>query len=469
MTAVSQAQVAITARTKTDRRWLGLFAILAATLINVLDTSIVNIAGPTIHRELGGDYSALQWLTAGYTLALAAGMLTGGRLGDMYGRKRMLMMGTTGFLVASVLCTITPTTNTLIATRVLQGLCAAIMVPQGFGLIRDLFGAEMGKAFSLYGPCIGLSIVAGPIVAGTLVDANLFGTGWRMIFLINLPLGAFTLLAGRIALPARAADAARPARLDVSGALLAGLGMFLLTFPLIQGRELGWPAWSFVMLGASVPVLGLFGWMQTRKASSGLLEMSVFRKRSYVSGVVFVVVFFVAMAGLSMVIGMFLQLSQGFSPVKASLMMAGWPAGGFVGSALGGTLGARLGRRILHLGLTVMALGTLGIYLTFHAHSTSLVPPTFVYGLGMGAIFMPMFDITIAEVEDHEVGSGSAALEAVQQLAASMGVAVFGTIFFGRIGHGFAAVEPVTLLALALTAVAFALAFLLPHKARAHG
>ena len=469
MAAVSEAPVAIATKARTDRRWLGLFAILAATLINVLDTSIVNIAGPTIHRELGGNYTALQWLTAGYTLALAAGMLTGGRLGDMYGRKRMLMMGTTGFLIASVLCTITPTTDTLIATRVLQGLCAAVMVPQGFGLIRDLFGAEMGKAFSLYGPCIGLSIVAGPIVAGTLVDANLFGTGWRMIFLINLPLGAFTLLAGRIVLPARAADAARPARLDVSGALLAGLGMFLLTFPLVQGRELGWPAWSFAMLGASVPVLGLFGWMQTHKSGSGLLEMSVFRKRSYVSGVAFVVVFFLAMAGLSMVIGMFLQLSQGFSPVKASLMMAGWPAGGFVGSALGGTYGTKLGRNILHVGLTVMGLGTLGIYLTFHAHSTSLLLPTFVYGLGMGAIFMPMFDITIAEIEDHEVGSGSAALETVQQLAASMGVAVFGTIFFGRIGHGFAAVEPVTLLALALTAVAFAIAFLLPRKARPHG
>jgi predicted MFS family arabinose efflux permease len=244
--------------------------------------------------------------------------------------------------------------------------------------------------------------------------------------------------------------------------------MFLLTFPLVQGRELGWPAWSFAMLGASVPVLGLFGWIQTRKPGSGLLEMSVFRKRSYVSGVVLASVFFGAVVGLSLVIGLFLQFDQGFSPVKASMMMAGSPAGGFVGSALGGTLGAKLGRKILHIGLAVMGLGTLLIYLTFHAHSTSLVLPMFVYGLGMGATFMPTFDITIAAVEDHEVGSGSATLEAVQQLAAAMGVAVFGTIFFGRIGHGFAAVEPVTLLALALTAVAFAIAFLLPRKARAH-
>ena len=468
MTAVSEAPVAITAKARTGRRWLGLFAILAATLMDVLDTSIVNIAAPTIHRDLGGDYTALQWLTAGYTLAIAAGMLTGGRLGDMHGRKRMLMTGTTGFLITSTLCAIAPTTDALIGTRVLQGLCAAVMVPQCFGLIRDLFGNEMGKAFTWFGPCIGLSIVAGPIVAGTLVDANLFGTGWRMIFLINLPLGAFTMLAGRLALPARAADAARPARLDVSGALLAGLAMFLLTFPLVQGRELGWPAWSFAMLGASVPVLGLFGWIQTRKSGSRLLEMSVFRKRSYVSGVVFVAVFFGAMVGLSLVIGLFLQLGQGFSATKASLVMSGWPVGGFIGSALGGTLGARLGRDILHVGLTVMGLGTLWIYLTFHAHSTSLVLPTVVYGLGMGAIFMPVFDIIVGAIEDHEVGSGSAVLETVQQLAASVGVAAFGTIFFGRIGHGFAAVEPVTLLALALTAAAFAIAFFLPRTAHAH-
>jgi EmrB/QacA subfamily drug resistance transporter len=469
MTAVSAAPVAIAARTGPDRRWLGLFAILAGCLMDVLDTSIVNVAAPAIHRDLGGDYTALQWLTAGYTLAIAAGMLTGGRLGDMYGRRRMLMIGTAGFMVTSVLCTLSPTAGALIGTRVLQGLCAAIMVPQGFGLIRDLFGAEMGKAFSLYGPCIGLSIVAAPVVAGTLVDANLFGTGWRMIFLINLPLGGFSLLAGRISLPTRAAGAARPARLDVSGALLAGLGMFLLTFPLVQGRELGWPGWSFAMLGVSVPVLGLFGWLQTRKSENGLLEMSVFRKRSYVSGVVFVMVFFGTMAGLSLVLGLFLQLGRGYSPTGAALMLSGWPAGGFVGSALGGTFGAKLGRRILHVGLTFMGVGTLWMYLTFHGHSTSLWLPTFVYGLGMGAVFMPMFDITIADVEDHEVGSGSAALEAVQQLAASMGVAVLGTIFFSRIGHGFAAAEPVTLLALALTAVAFALAFLMPRTARAHG
>src|ERR1051326_2377240 len=192
-----------------DRRWLGLFAVLTAMIMNLLDSTIVNVAAPSIRRDLGGTYASLQWIVAAYTLALGVGLFTGGRLGDMYGRKRVLLTGAAGFVAASLACAFAVTPGMLIGSRVLQGLFGAVMVPQAFGLIRDLFPPrEIGKAFGALGPVIGLSTIAGPIVAGLLVDADIFGTGWRMVFAINLPLGLFTILAGLKALPSRPRSAA---------------------------------------------------------------------------------------------------------------------------------------------------------------------------------------------------------------------------------------------------------------------
>ncbi|MEV6521720.1 MFS transporter [Longispora sp. NPDC051575] len=464
MTAVLQAPVVAT------RRWLSLFAILAATLMNLLDASVVSVAAPAIQGDLGGGYTAIQWIAASYTLAIAVGLLAGGRLGDLYGRKPMMRWGIVGFLVASVACAVAPSAEALIGARALQGLAAAVMIPQGFGLLRDLFGAALGKAFMIFGPAIGLSTVLGPVVAGALVDADVFGTGWRMIFLINLPLGAFALIAGGRALP-DPAPVARGHRLDWRGAAVAGTGMFLLTFPLVQGRELDWPLWTVAMLVAAVPVLGLFARQQMRATDTKLIELSVFAKRSYTSGVAFVLVFFGAICGFALTVGMLLQLGVGQSATRASLTMAGWAVGAFVGSGLSGGLVARLGRTVLHLGLAVMAVGIGWLYLAFHGGSTAIVAPLAVFGLGMGMIFVPLFDIIMGDVADHETGSAAAALETVQQLAASVGVAVFGTVFFGRFtapGTHFAAIEPVTLLALALTGLAFALGFLLPKRARQH-
>jgi EmrB/QacA subfamily drug resistance transporter len=472
------------------RPWLGLFAILAATLMNLLDSTIVNVAAPAIRAELGGSYAELQWIVAGYTLALAVGLLTGGRLGDMFGRKRMLMIGVVGFVVASVACAASPTIEALIVARVLQGLLGAVMIPQGFGLIRDLFPPqEMGKAFGVFGPMIGLSTILGPIVAGVLVDADLFGTGWRMIFGINVPLGAFAIIAGRIALPGAAGNSTvRPRQLDLVGVALAAVAMFTLVFPLVQGRELGWPAWSLALLAGSVPVVGGFVAHQLRRRRRGatpLVELSVFAKRSYTSGVAFVVVFFGAIVGFSLAVGLLLQLGLGYSPTRASLTMAAWAVGAFLGSGFSAGAMTKLGRRILHIGLSVMGVGVAALYVVFRAVGTGigtwdLALPLLVFGLGMGMIFVPLFDIIMGDVEDREVGSASGLLEAIQQMGASLGVAVLGTVFFGiaraSAEHGLLDPETavraagvVALLTLALTAMSFGLGFLLPRRTRAHG
>ncbi|WP_231333754.1 MFS transporter [Actinomadura graeca] len=219
------------------RRWLGLSAILAAILLNLLDSTVVNVAAPAIRADLGGSLAALQWMAAGYTLALAVALLTGGRLGDMFGRKPVLLAGAAGFLAASVACALAWSPESLIGFRVAQGLCAAVMIPQGFGLTRDLFGAkDMGKAFAMLGPVIGLATILGPVVAGLLIDTDLVGTGWRAIFLLNVPVGAYALVVGARVLPAPARTD-RSGGLDVTGMLLGGTGMSMLVFPLVQGRD----------------------------------------------------------------------------------------------------------------------------------------------------------------------------------------------------------------------------------------
>jgi EmrB/QacA subfamily drug resistance transporter len=463
------------------RRWLGLFGILAASLMNLLDSTVGNIAAPSIRADLGGSLSTLQWIAAGYTLALAVGLLTGGRLGDMFGRKRMLMVAVAGFVASSIVCAFAGSPETLIAARVVQGAFGAVMLPQCFGLMRDMFGAEVGKAFAVLGPVIGLSIIAGPVVAGLLIDADLFGTGWRSIFWINVPLGAFSLYVGHKVLPDGAPTGA-VRRLDLVGALIAATGMFLLVYPLVQGRELGWPTWSLGMLAAAIPTLAVFVAHQTRRRGAGrtpLVELSVFAKRSYTSGVLFVIVFFGAIVGFSLAIGLFLQLGLHYSALDAAVAMAAWPVGAFIGSIFGSTMMTKLGRHILHIGLAIMTVGMVHLYTVFAGAGSDLgawdlTVPLLAYGTGMGMIFVPLFDIIVGRLEDHEVGSASGLLESFQQLGASLGVAVLGTVFFGVIDADvdiesfLSAARHVTVLTVALTVAAFAMAFLLPKRAREH-
>jgi EmrB/QacA subfamily drug resistance transporter len=465
---------------KTRWRWLAFSAILAATMMDLLDATIATVAGPVMRDDLGGSYADLQWITAAYTLAMAVMLLTGGRLGDMFGRRRMLLIGVAGFTLASLACAVAPSSELLIAARVLQGGLGAVMLPQVFGLIREMFAPEeMGKAWGILGPVAGLSAVLGPIVAGLLIDADLFGTGWRMTFLINLPIGAFVLLAGSRFLPEGAAVTASR-RLDVRGMALAAAGAGMLVYPLVQGRELGWPAWTIAMMAASVVVLAAFCRHQLRRTRAGatpLVEPSVFANRAYVSGIAFALVFLGSMGGITLSLGVFLQAGLGYTPIEAALTTAPYALGGFVGSAVGGIAMHKLGRKVLHAGLVLKGAGLILLYVVLQETGTAvgswdLTVPLLVAGVGMGMVFVPLFDIILAGVADHEVGSASGVLQAMQQLGMSLGVAGIGTLFFGLVGssHDLGvfvdAVEETTLVTAGLLAVAFAIGFLLPGRAR---
>jgi EmrB/QacA subfamily drug resistance transporter len=465
-------------KTVTRATWVAFSAALAAAMMDLLDATVASTAGPVMQTELGGSYADLQWITAAYTLAMAVGLLTGGRLGDMFGRKRMLLIGAAGFTVASVLCAAAPTVEFLIGSRALQGALGAVMLPQVFGLIRDLFPPDqMGKAWAVLGPVSGLSAVLGPIVAGLLIDLDLFGTGWRSIFLVNVPVGAYVLFVGHRHLP-EGARAEGSRRLDLTGMALAGVGAVMLVYPLVQGREHGWPLWSLAMLAAAVPVLATFARHQSRRKRSGattLIEPSIFRNRSYVSGAAFAMVFLGSMGGLVLALTALLQFGLGYSPIEASLTSAPYALGGFVGSAIGGMTMAKLGRTVLQAGLVIKGVGVVALFVVLELAGTGIghfhfTAPLLVAGIGMGMVFVPLFDIILAGVGDHEVGSASGILQALQQLGMSLGVAGLGTLFFGLLGSQgdfVAATEPTILVTVALLAAAFAIAFLLPKHARA--
>ncbi|MFC4588381.1 MFS transporter [Sphaerisporangium corydalis] len=425
-------------------RWAALFVILAAEVMDLLDAMVTNIASPTIRAELGGSAAVIQWLGAAYTLSMAVGLVTGGRLGDIFGRKRMFLIGAIGFTVGSLLCAVSQGPELLIAARVIQGLFGAVMLPQGLGMIKEMFPPkEMQAAFGMFGPIMGLSSVGGPILAGWLIDADFFGTGWRMIFLINLPLGILAVLAGLRFLPESRSP--HPLKLDFTGMFLISLAGLLIVFPLVQGREYDWPLWSFLMMGASVVVFAVFGWFEARKNRNGgdpLVVPSLFRKRAFTGGLVTGLVFFSGMVGFSLVFSLYTQIGLGYSTLKAGLASVPWSLGMIVGFGIAQPL-QKYGRKLLHGGALLMALGVFGVIVTLNVAGIGVTPWQFVpalllTGIGMGMLMAPFFNIVLAGVEQHETGSASGSLTAIQQLGSAFGVALLGTVFFGLLGSSVA-------------------------------
>ncbi|WP_285554408.1 MFS transporter [Actinoplanes regularis] len=419
-------------------RWVALFVILAVEVMDLLDALVTTIAGPAIREELGGSYSLIQWLGAAYTLAMAIGLLTGGRLGDIYGRRRMFLVGAAGFTLASLACALAPTPGFLVGARAVQGLFGALMLPQGLGMLREMFGpAERAKAFGAFGPVMGLASVGGPILAGWLVDADYFGAGWRMIFFINLPLGVFAVFGALRFLPESRLE--RAPRLDWLGVLFAAGGAFLLLFPLVQGRELDWPIWTFAMLALGVVAFGLFAAYEGSRDKRGLdplVTPSLFRKRAFTGGLALGLMFFASLIGTGLVFTFYLQIGLGYSPLKAGLTTLPQALGMVAGFIVAGAgLAEKLGRVLLQIGTGVMILGTVIFAGTVHLAGADItpwhmIPALLLLGIGMGLAMAPFFSIVLAGVDDEESGSASGAITSVQQLGGAFGIAVLGTIFF---------------------------------------
>jgi MFS family permease len=262
-------------------------------------------------------------------------------------------------------------------------------------------------------------------------------------------------------------------RLDTLGVILVSLASGLLIYPLVQGRELGWPAWSIAMMVSSVAVFALFG-RRERQSGNPVIDPSLFRNRGYVAGLAVISTFFLAMSGFMLVFNLFTQLGLHYSPLRAGLAMVPFSLGIAIGAPLsGGLLAPRLGRKALQLGIAVMTVAMVGVWFTLHTYGDqttiwNLVPATLVTGIGSGMVFAPLFDIILASIDDAAAGSASGVLTAMQQFGGAIGVAVIGTIFFQLLpAHQFlGATKSATLVAVGLFVVSLLVTFLLPKQAR---
>jgi EmrB/QacA subfamily drug resistance transporter len=435
------APPAATAATADPRRWLTLIILLLAAFMNLLDVSIVNIAIPSIQRNLNASYADVQWALAGYTLAYALVLISGGRLGDIYGRKRLFLIGVTGFTIMSALCGAAQSPGMLIACRVAQGAMGAIMVPQVLAVIQVIFPpAERIKALAGFGVTAGLGTVSGPLIGGLLIQHNLFGLGWRPIFLINVPVGIVAVVAS--ALLVRESRAPSRPRLDLAGVGLITVALLLLLFPLVQGRQLGWPAWTFAAMAASAPVFALFVWyeqVKSRRDSSPLVPMRLFRDRGFSAGMAIAVTFFLGIASYGLVLTLFLQLGLGFTALHAGLTFLPFSLGVLLASAAAARLAPRFGRGVTMAGALIIAAGMASVIAATNHYGAAvttweLVPGLVAAGLGLGAVIAPLADIVLARVPRADAGSASGVFNTGLQLGNSIGIAVIGVIFFGMLG-----------------------------------
>jgi EmrB/QacA subfamily drug resistance transporter len=421
------------------RRWLALGILLAAGFMDLLDTSIVNVAIPSIRRSLHANYAVIQWMIAGYVLAVAVALITGGRLGDMKGRKRVFLLAVAGFGAMSLASGLAPTATFLVVARVLQGLCAAMMIPQILSMIQVSFPREeQRKALALYSSVAGVAVMSGPLLAGILL--NVFGLGWRSIFLINVPVSVVVIFAAAAIVPESRSREAQ--RLDLVGVALVSSALFAIVFGVIEGRELGWPGWVFALMAAAVPLLACFALYERGKergGSSPLVSMTLFRDRSFSAGLVVVLVFFSGLVGFYLAFTIFLQLGLGYTPLQSALTTFPSSIGLIVAAQASTRLAPRLGRSILAVGALVMAAAQVALILTVHHYGSHLSPwevrpVIFVFGLGMGLILPSLADVILGTVHERHAGAASGVINTGMQVGNGIGVALIGVILFSAIG-----------------------------------
>ncbi len=412
--------------------------LLAGVFISLLDFFIVNVALPDTQRDLHAGPSAVQFIVAGYGLALAALLITAGRLGDLYGRRRMYALGLSLFTVASAACGLAPSAGFLIFARVVQGASAALLMPQILALINTMYtGAQRAKAFTAYGMTVGFGAVFGQLIGGVLIRLDVAGLGWRSIFLINVPIGvAAVALAPRLVPESKASGAAR---LDLVGTVLVSLGLVAIVLPLVEGQQQGWPEWTFLCLAASVPLLGVFALYQRRIAARGgspLINLELFRSRSFSAGVVTNLAYQMMMASFFLVLALYLQDGRGLSALESGLIFLPLGIGYFVSSAKSGVVAARLGRQVVTLGSLVVSAGYLVLAAAVHDGTGWLVPGLVISGVGMGFVIAPMPQIVLAGVRPEHAAAASGVLSTAQQAGNAIGVAVIGVVFYNALGAG---------------------------------
>ncbi|WP_181274915.1 MFS transporter [Brevibacterium oceani] len=449
--------------------WLTLIVVVLADAMDLMDATIANVAAPSIVSELGVSENVIPWLGASYALALGSLLVLGGRAGDKLGQRRTFLTGMIGFIIGSALAGFAPNAEILIAARVIQGAFGALLIPQGMAIMAATFPKPMlQKAFAVFAPMLGVFAVGGPILGGLIIDANLFGLGWRPIFLINIVLGGGALILAFRYLPT--VPAQRSTRIDLIGSILLALALFGLLFGLVTGSSDGWNMLTIGSVIIGLILLGLFGWRQAR-ADEPLLPRSLLANRGFTSGLIVGLCVFASFSGLMYVISLFFQLGLGYSPTKTSLNLIPLTIGIMVGSGIANALILKLGRRLVLIGMLTTILGT-GLLLIFVLISGAQVIwwqnliATSLIGIAAGICFNSVFNTALGNLKPEEAGSASGSLSAIQQIANGIGSALVTTIFIGTLASGTATAMMTTLIVILAIAVLCLLAVpLLPRSA----
>jgi EmrB/QacA subfamily drug resistance transporter len=424
------------------RRWLAAVTMIGAALMDLIDITVVNVALPTIRRDLGASGSQLEWVVSGYMLAFAAVLIIAGSFGDLFGRKRVFLAGIAVFGAASLAAGLAPAPAELIAARVVQGAAAAAMIPQLLATFRAIFShAERGKAFGMYGAILGFASALGLVLGGVLTEANLFGWSWRSVFFINVPVAVLAFAAAVWLVPeTRDRSAGRP---DVGGAVLLAGALVAIAYPLLEGRSLGWPAWTWLLLAAGLIMLTVLGAVEEHRQHTRvapLLRTRLFRIPAFTAGLTVMLAFSAGVQGFFLVFAVWLQTGMRYSPLAAGLTALAFSVGSFLLASAAVPLAQRHGRYVLFSGGLLLAAGTGAVQLGaghvgMAGNPWPVVPGLALAGAGLSLLVIPLANVVLATVPREAAGGASGLFTTAQQLGGALGVAVIGTIFFGYLGH----------------------------------
>lgn len=447
----------------TDVPWRALPVLMVGVFLCVLDFFIVNVALPSMQSNLHASSGEIEWVVAGYGLALAVFLLASGRIGDQIGRRRAFMIGIGEFVAASAACVVAPNPSVLIAARMAQGVGGALITTAVLSLIGVLYiGAARARAIGIYGVMLGISATGGQLIGGALIDTDVAGLGWRAIFAINAPIGIAALILAPILLPE--SRAARAAKLDIAGMVLMTLTMTALMLPLIEGRQAGWPLWTWLLL-ALVPVMLAVTVLQQRRlgqrGGAPLFPGVLLTERTFRAGLIWQLAFWCGQASMYFVLALYLQQGRGLSALESGLVFTSIAVPYLAASLISPKLGMRFGRRILVAGGIALLAGYAALIDALLAGTDAplwlLVPGLAFLGIGQGLCIPPSTSLVLSHAEPAHAGAVSGAMSTIQQVGNCVGVAVIGVLFFGvaniqlAFGLSILGLVVIALVALALT------------------
>lgn len=467
----------------TDRRnWLALTVLLVGAFMALLDTTIVNVAIPTIRSSLAASNATLSWIVSGYALAFGLALIPAGRVGDRLGHKWVFIAGLALFTVASLACGLAGDDTQLIAARAGQGLAGGMFFTPITALIQLMFAdRKRARAFAMMGATIGFSVALGPLVGGLIIQASGADAGWRLVFEVNVPLGVLAVIAAFKLLPAGAENTDSAA--DWAGLVLLSAGLVALLTPLIQGQQEDWPLWTYASMAGAVALLALFALWERHVEKTGgnpLVPPRLFAHASFTSGVLLALVYFAAFTSVFFTIALLWQAGLGHTALQSGLVVTPFAIGLIGGASQSDTFAVRFGRNVLVAGLGMVAVGITAVWLLLALTPSTgysgwqLVAPLLIAGVGSGFFIAPNVDFIVATVDPEDAGAASGVIGTMQRVGSAIGIAIIGTVLFGTL-HFPASADAVALafghsatLAMAASAAlsiaAFALVFALPKR-----